>query len=568
MGLFEHFPYSNFHDLNLNWIISKVKNIEEITANVAEQSAAAEQAAADAAESAESAAGSAEAAAGSAQEAADTVEPFTSTMTEIRARMNAFVQQHSGPSDETLLYSTDTPVYSGTVALADSLSNYRNIKFVWRHRNDICEQEFKLTGSDGQNCWLRDTLGAAGTGGGSSIWEMCQMVAILGTGGSLQLSNATVIDNSGYNDGPVDSSMNTGILQVIGIRNVADTEVVDARVGSDNTVYPTLEDRLNAEYSALLNEIGRLSDIPYDVKRSINTILHNVAFKNSDVYTDELSVINAWASTAAVISITADFASSVNVYNTDSLDDLRSNLTVTAVYDDGTSSVINGYTLSGNLTPGTSTITVIYENASTQFTVTVLRGFRYTPAKGLLSEQSYINYVPSSTSVQPSEVISGDELHLTYPADSGWGGVNFDFAQSYTSSAKIKAVLRIISLSPNGASNTDSTGYDVFAIGRGSNMASLGFARYGTNTAQPKLRYQNATGVAWGSNNIALNSEHTLEITVENGQQTIVFDGATVLTSGPLGIKGRIGTGFGFTAHNSVVNEIYIKSIEFTTDGV
>ena len=50
MGLFEHFPYSNFHDLNLNWIIGKIKNIEEITANVAEHSAAAEQSAANAAE--------------------------------------------------------------------------------------------------------------------------------------------------------------------------------------------------------------------------------------------------------------------------------------------------------------------------------------------------------------------------------------------------------------------------------------------------------------------------------------------------------------------------------------
>lgn len=29
MGLFEHFPYSNYHELNLDWILSKVKELQE-----------------------------------------------------------------------------------------------------------------------------------------------------------------------------------------------------------------------------------------------------------------------------------------------------------------------------------------------------------------------------------------------------------------------------------------------------------------------------------------------------------------------------------------------------------
>ena len=28
MGLYEHFPYSNYHELNLNWLLSKVKEIQ------------------------------------------------------------------------------------------------------------------------------------------------------------------------------------------------------------------------------------------------------------------------------------------------------------------------------------------------------------------------------------------------------------------------------------------------------------------------------------------------------------------------------------------------------------
>lgn len=88
MGLFEHWPYTNFHDLNLNWIIKKIKNVETAEQNTAASaaeaagsaeaaagSAASAQASAEAAAgSAEAAAGSAEAAAGSAEEAGDYAE--------------------------------------------------------------------------------------------------------------------------------------------------------------------------------------------------------------------------------------------------------------------------------------------------------------------------------------------------------------------------------------------------------------------------------------------------------------------------------------------------------------
>ena len=29
MGLFEHFPYTNFHDLNLDWIIQALKDLDK-----------------------------------------------------------------------------------------------------------------------------------------------------------------------------------------------------------------------------------------------------------------------------------------------------------------------------------------------------------------------------------------------------------------------------------------------------------------------------------------------------------------------------------------------------------
>lgn len=66
--------YSNFHDDNQDWLISKVKNIEDAEANTAASAEAAAGSAEEAAGSAENAAGSAEAAAGSAQAAAESAE--------------------------------------------------------------------------------------------------------------------------------------------------------------------------------------------------------------------------------------------------------------------------------------------------------------------------------------------------------------------------------------------------------------------------------------------------------------------------------------------------------------
>ena len=72
-------------------------------------------------------------------------------------------------------------------------------------------------------------------------------------------------------------------------------------------------------------------------------------------------------------SISAVYTQSGTVYDTDSLDSLKSDLVVTATYSDSSTATIPGtdYTLSGTLTEGTSTITVSYGGKTTTFTVTV-----------------------------------------------------------------------------------------------------------------------------------------------------------------------------------------------------
>jgi len=82
--MFEKWPYTNFHDLNLDWIIDKVKNIDD---NVS----AAQSSAESAADSAEAAAGSAEASAGSAADAAESAAELPAAVAQLSARLDNLI---------------------------------------------------------------------------------------------------------------------------------------------------------------------------------------------------------------------------------------------------------------------------------------------------------------------------------------------------------------------------------------------------------------------------------------------------------------------------------------------
>jgi len=82
-------------------------------------------------------------------------------------------------------------------------------------------------------------------------------------------------------------------------------------------------------------------------------------------------VITAVAAQAPLSSITATYTQSGTVYDTDTLDSLKSDLVVTANYEDGTSATVSDYTLSGTLAEGTSTITVTYGGKTATFDVVV-----------------------------------------------------------------------------------------------------------------------------------------------------------------------------------------------------
>ena len=82
---------------------------------------------------------------------------------------------------------------------------------------------------------------------------------------------------------------------------------------------------------------------------------------------------------STLVSISAVYTQSGTVYVTDTLNDLKSDLVVTAHYDDTTTETIDAayYSLSGSLTGGENTITVSYNGKTTTFTVDVTRYVLY-----------------------------------------------------------------------------------------------------------------------------------------------------------------------------------------------
>lgn len=98
---------------------------------------------------------------------------------------------------------------------------------------------------------------------------------------------------------------------------------------------------------------------------------------------------------ATLSSITAVYTQSGTVYDTDSLDSLKSDLVVTAVYSDSTTQIVasTDYTLSGTLTEGTSTITVSYGGKTATFNVNVTHSTKVV----ITSEMDYGVAVNSNT---------------------------------------------------------------------------------------------------------------------------------------------------------------------------
>lgn len=127
-----------------------------------------------------------------------------------------------------------------------------------------------------------------------------------------------------------------------------------------------------ADSKAVGDALAEMNDgLTDDIKQALLQIASKVAYIDEDGqnYYDALEA--ALYPDATLEYISAVYTQSGTVYDTDSLDSLKTDLVVTAHYDDYSAETVTAYTLSGTLTAGTSAITVSYGGKTTTFNVTV-----------------------------------------------------------------------------------------------------------------------------------------------------------------------------------------------------
>ena len=137
---------------------------------------------------------------------------------------------------------------------------------------------------------------------------------------------------------------------------------------ADVTVNPTTLTFTSANYDTPQSvSISAAEDEDYDDDSATITL----STPNADGVTILVSVIDN-DEEPALDRIEAVYTQGETViYPSTLLDNLKSNLVVTAYYTNSTNGVVNNYTLSGTLTVGTSTITVTYQDKTATFDVTV-----------------------------------------------------------------------------------------------------------------------------------------------------------------------------------------------------
>lgn len=174
-------------------------------------------------------------------------------------------------------------------------------------------------------------------------------------------------------DGTSPTAIAAGVSAWMSEHLTPTTPVVDASL----TVQGAAADakKTGDELNDLKSEISQSAGLTADIKQALMNCFNYVAWKDDDpnaqTYIDALE--DALYPPVNLSSISAVYTQSGTVYNTDTLDTLKSDLVVTAHYSDGTSGTVTEYALSGTLAVGTSTITVTYGGKTATFTVTVTK---------------------------------------------------------------------------------------------------------------------------------------------------------------------------------------------------
>ena len=189
-----------------------------------------------------------------------------------------------------------------------------------------------------------------------------QSIAKTGTSGLVDTYTITLTNNQTY---------------TFTVTNGENGVQIDDVTPANNKVFSSA--KVDEELNLLKSEIAGIEyggkTLSKSVKNAFLDLFAHVAYTdgNAQQYIDALK--SAWGITATLSAITAVFAQgSAVIMEGDDLDTLKTYLTVNGIYvEDGNTfeDEVTGYTLSGTLSEGESTITVTYNGLTTTFVVVV-----------------------------------------------------------------------------------------------------------------------------------------------------------------------------------------------------
>lgn len=226
------------------------------------------------------------------------------------------------------------------------------------------------------------------------------------------------------------------------------------KVATDGSVVPTSEAfppaQVQEAVDTWLNQHqSQIDGIPQTVKIALLQLAQKVAYIDDQGQTYYDDLYDALYPPANLMSITATYTQSGTVYDTDTLNSLKADLVVTAHYSDSSTQTVaaENYTLSGSLTVGSSTVTVIYQSKTTTFTVNVT-------ARPTLSSISAV--YTQSGAVYGTDTLDSLKTDLVVTAHYSDSSTQTVPAADYTLSGTLTAGTSTITVSYGGKTTTFS----------------------------------------------------------------------------------------------------------------
>lgn len=196
--------------------------------------------------------------------------------------------------------------------------------------------------------------------------------SVFGVANSLQLSTqarATITPTASEQTAVARNKYTLGAVKVRAISSpYADVSGVTATAGD------VLSGKYFVDSSGVLTLGTGGGGMDAETKDALLECFEHVAWADSDGQIYYNNLLNALY---PLQSISAVYTQSGTVTPSTPLDDLKSDLVVTATFEDGTTKTVTNYTLSGTLAVGTSTVTVTYFTETTTFNVTVSISYKY-----------------------------------------------------------------------------------------------------------------------------------------------------------------------------------------------